>query len=183
MPSDELGNLICAVAQKDRIAFRALYQATNAQLFSVIIRLIKRTDIAEDILQDCYLKIWDKAPEYANASGSPVSWMIAIARNRAIDVLRKSGEVNFSETYDGCENYIDQALDPLSRAEQNGDLSAVFQCLGELDENHRKCFLLAYYYGFTHDEIAEQISAPVGTVKSRIQRSLARIRSCMVHDK
>lgn len=183
MSSPELRELLNAVARKDRTAFRALYHATSAKLFSVVIRLIKRRDLAEDILQDSYLKIWDKAPEYSDKSGSPTSWMIAIARNRAIDVLRKSGEVNFSETSDGCENYIDASPDPLSMAEHNGAMASVFSCLKELDEKHRECFLLAYYYGFTHEEIAERISAPVGTVKSRIQRSLARIRSCMHHGK
>ncbi len=178
MFSRELQNLLCAVAEKDKTAFHELYHLTSGKLFSVAIRLIKRADLAEDILQDSYLKIWDKASEYMATSNSPMAWMVAIVRNKAIDTLRKRGEVGFSDV-DGCENIIDNTPDPLALAEQNGNLSSVFQCLKGLDEDHKKIFLLAYYYGFTHEEIAKQFSVPVGTIKSRIRRSLTRIRSCM----
>ncbi|MGH1349210.1 MAG: sigma-70 family RNA polymerase sigma factor [Methyloligellaceae bacterium] len=178
MFSSELKNLIFAVAEKDRAAFHELYHVTSGKLFSVAIRLIKRADLAEDILQDSYIKIWDKASEFTATNNSPMAWMVAIVRNRAIDILRKRGEVGFSDV-DEYENIVDDAPDPLSQAEQNGDLSSVFQCLKGLDEEHKKIFLLAYYYGYTHEEIAKQFSVPVGTIKSRIRRSLARIRSCM----
>ncbi len=178
MVEHRLEILLAAVAKKDRAAFKALYDATSAKLFAIAFRILKRSDLAEEVLQDVYLKIWLRAPEYLAKSGEPMTWMGTIVRNRSIDVLRKRVERVLSTKEDAMA-FADETPDPFDMAVQSEALHALLSCMEELDPDHRKCLLLAYYHGFTHEEIAHQFSIPTGTVKSRIRRALARIRECM----
>ena len=178
MAQPELDQLLRATANGDRAAFRALYNATSAKLFGVALRILKRTDLAEDVIQDAYLKIWDAAPKFRPELGSPMSWMVAITRNRAIDILRKRTEVGVEDEKDGGER-ADQAPDPYQMTAQNNELKALLSCMERLNPDQRQCLLMAYYYGYTHEEISKRMSTPVGTVKSWIRRGLARVRECL----
>ncbi len=178
MAQSELEQLLSATAKGDKAAFHALYNATSAKLFGVAVRILKRSDLAEDVIQDAYLKIWDAAPNFRPALGSPISWMVAITRNRAIDVLRKRTEVGVEDQKDGGERE-DDALDPYEMTAQNRELKALLSCMERLNPDQRQCLLMAYYYGYTHEEISERMSTPVGTVKSWIRRGLARVKECL----
>jgi RNA polymerase sigma-70 factor (ECF subfamily) len=178
MAQPELDQLLRATANGDRAAFRALYNATSAKLFGVALRILKRSDLAEDVIQDAYLKIWDAAPKFRPELGSPMSWMIAITRNRAIDILRKRTEVGIEDEKDGGER-ADEALDPYQMTAQNNELKALLSCMERLNPDQRQCLLMAYYYGYTHEEISKRMSTPVGTVKSWIRRGLARVKECL----
>lgn len=181
MAKPQLDQLLRAAADGDRGAFRAIYDATSAKLFGVAVRILKRSDLAEDVIQDAYLKIWDAAPNYRQELGSPMSWMVAITRNRAIDVLRKRTEVGVEDQKDGGER-ADDAPDPFEATAQSSELKALLGCMERLNPDQRKCLLMAYYYGYTHEEISEHLSTPVGTVKSWIRRGLARVKECLEDD-
>lgn len=178
MARPELDQLLRATANGDRAAFRAIYNATSAKLFGVAVRILKRSDLAEDVIQDAYLKIWDAAPKFRSELGSPMSWMIAITRNRAIDVLRKRTEVGVEDQKDSGER-ADEAPDPYEMTAQNNELKALLTCMERLNPDQRQCLLMAYYYGYTHEEISERMSTPVGTVKSWIRRGLTRVKECL----
>ena len=182
MPKPSLADLLERIARRDMDAFHALYNAVGGKLFAVALRILKQNDMAEDVLQDSFLKIWDGAEGYHSGKGAPMSWMTAIVRNRAIDQLRKRSTSEVSATQVIEEVTYDHAPDPLALTEQSADLRALARCLEVLDASHRDCLLMAYYHGFTHEEIAQRMAAPVGTIKSRIRRGLARIRSCLSHD-
>lgn len=178
MAEPDLKALIEAVARGESDAFRLLYNATSSKLFGVAIRILKRSDLAEDVVQDTYLKIWDGAAGYRPGFGSPLGWMVTITRNRAIDVLRKRSESQFGD--DNGDDIEDANLpDPFRLAAQNSELRAFVGCLKQLGQQQQDCLLLAYYYGYTHEEIASRFGAPVGTVKSWIRRGLAQIRECL----
>ncbi len=178
MAEIDLKNLLEVAARGDRKAFRQLYEATSAQLFGVAVRILKRSDLAEDAVQDTYLRIWNGGAGYKPGYGSPLGWMVTITRNRSIDLLRKRSESQLNpDTGDEIEDFT--LPDPFRSAAHSADLRAFLDCLKLLDGDSQKCVLLAYYYGYTHEEIAAGVSAPVGTVKSKIRRGLIRLRECL----
>lgn len=178
MAQEKLEKLLQAAAKGDKTAFRDVYNATSAKLFAVAVRILKRADLAEDVMQDAYLKIWDAAPNYSPELGSPVGWMVAITRNRAIDVLRKRVEVHVDDENERSEQ-ADDAPDPFELTAQSNELKALLGCMGNLRPQQRQCLLMAYYYGYTHEEIADRMKKPVGTIKSWIRRSLVRVQECL----
>lgn len=180
MAESELMTLLDRIAEGDRAAFRHLYDATSGKLYGVAIRILRRKDLAEDAVHDTYLKIWDGAAEYRPGMGAPLGWMATITRNRAIDMLRKRSETQLTEKT--AETIPDEHLpDPFAEAAKSSQLQAFLTCLAKLDANSQRCLLLAYYYGYTHEEIAARETAPVGTVKSRIRRGLMQIRECLAN--
>ena len=181
MAQPQLDTLLRAASNGDKAAFRAIYDATSAKLFAVAIRILKRSDLAEDVMQDAYLKIWDAASNYRPELGSPISWMAAITRNRAIDVLRKRTEVSVEDQKDSGER-ADEAPNPFEMTVQSLELKSLLVCMEKLKPDHRDCLLMAYYYGYTHEEISTRMSTPVGTVKSWIRRGLVRVKECLDHD-
>ncbi len=181
MAQQQLHKLMRAAANGDRSAFHAIYNATSAKLFGVAVRILKRRDLAEDVMQDAYLKIWDAAPKYRPEAGSPISWMVAITRNRAIDVLRKRTEVAVEDEKDGGDR-ADDAPDPFELTAQSGELKALLGCMEKLNPDQRQCLLMAYYYGYTHEEISQRMTTPIGTVKSWIRRGLIQVKECLGND-
>src|ERR1700678_1115010 len=93
----ELVWLLAAVAQGDPAAFERLYQATRAKLYGVVLRILRRADLADEVIQEAYLKVWNSAGQFDPALASPITWMLAIARNRAIDLVRKKTEISTEE--------------------------------------------------------------------------------------
>jgi len=181
MAQPQLDQLLRAAANGDRAAFRAIYDATSAKLFGVAVRILKRKDLAEDVMQDAYLKIWDAAPRYRPELGSPISWMVAITRNRAIDVLRKRTELAVEDEQDRGER-PDDAPDPFEMTAQSRELKALLNCMEKLSPDQRQSLLMAYYYGYTHEEISQRMARPAGTVKSWIRRGLIQLKGCLGDD-
>jgi RNA polymerase sigma factor (sigma-70 family) len=173
----ELVLLIDAVAAGDRDAFGKLYQRTAPKLFAILLRILRNRGAAEDALQDVFLKIWQNAGSFSAAAGPPMGWLISVARNRAIDILRRKNpaEPAATETADIFANIADTA----SGEEQMTELAALQHCLETLDEQARACILLAYYEGYSREELANRFGRPVGTVKTWLHRSLALLKSCL----
>jgi RNA polymerase sigma-70 factor, ECF subfamily len=178
LTSAELVWLLAAVAKADHAAFERLYAATRAKLYGVVLRILRRKDLAEEVMQETYLKIWNSAGLFDPASSSPITWMVTIARNRAIDLLRKKTELSIEED-DEAMNTAAEAPDPLAGREMTDDLKRLLACLGGLEEERRRLVLLAYYNSYSRERLAGEFDKPVNTIKTWLRRSLMEIRECL----
>ncbi|HEY6134458.1 MAG TPA: sigma-70 family RNA polymerase sigma factor [Rubrivivax sp.] len=168
---------VLACARGERYALRALYEHESRWLLGVALRIVRDRQRAEDVLHDAFLQLWQHAGSYQSALGSARGWIYTIVRHAALKALREPGRM--------------QALDPaeltvLADAQQAGsdderalDTDSLERCLQRLDDARRACVIHAFVDGFTHEQIAERLSTPLGTVKSWIRRSLASLRECM----
>jgi RNA polymerase sigma factor (sigma-70 family) len=175
---DELSSLLSAVGRRDRAAFKRLYESSSPKLFGIVLRIVKDRASAEEVLQDVYLRIWEHADTYAAEVGSAWAWINAIARNRAIDVVRQRTAVALPEPNEGLDWFkrIAERRDREAEVINNASLRA---CLERIDTQARDCVLLAYYEGFSREELAERYAAPVNTIKTWLHRSLANLRACL----
>lgn len=177
--SDGLAALLARAGTGDRDAFERLYARTSSKLFGVVCRICTNRELAKEALQDSYVLIWQKAGTYDPQLGSPIAWMARIARNRAIDLRRLRTE-RISELSDPIDDYDEAAPDnPASEAEQNDELRKLEACLDGLPVERKDMILLAYYSGWSREELAEKFSKPVNTVKTVLRRSLAVLRECL----
>lgn len=178
-PAPDLEHLLGSSALRDRRAFAELYRTTSAKLFAVILRIVKQEGVAEETLQDVYLKVWDRAGDYQAGRGQPMTWLISIARYRAIDVLRaQQRQPAVSATL--LEDLpAESSPGPCQAAEQVGERGDLDDCLGQLPDQRRTCLYLAYCEGYTHQELSKRLDSPVGTIKSWIRRSLLLVRECL----
>lgn len=179
---EELTRWLAATATGNQGAFKNLYDATSPQLYALLLRILRSPDNAQDVLQDAYVKIWQKADSYAPERGAPLTWLLSIARYTALDRLRKKRpEVTLPNDPDLearlLEDYKGQ--NPADENEELQTLGAVQTCLNTLQPNQRNSVLLAYYEGLTHDELSVRLGAPLGTVKSWVRRGLTRLRECL----
>ncbi|WP_247468381.1 sigma-70 family RNA polymerase sigma factor, partial [Bradyrhizobium sp. 62] len=133
----ELVGLIGAVAQGDQAAFERLYVATRAKLYGVVLRILRRQDLAEEVIQETYVKIWNSAGQFNPALASPITWMASIARNRAIDIVRKKTEVSIEEEPQAMEVASDSP-DPLARREMTEELRRLLECIGRLEPDRQR---------------------------------------------
>lgn len=179
LTSAELVWLMAAVAKGDHAAFERLYAATRAKLYGVVLRILRRPELADEVIQETYLKVWSSAGQFDPAQASPITWMVAIARNRAIDVVRRKSEVSLDEEEDTVLAMADDTPDPLAKREMTEELKRLLACMGRLDEDRRRLVLLAYYSGWSRDQLAEKFATPANTIKTWLRRSLADIRECM----
>ena len=176
--AETLESLMIATANGDRAAFRLLYDRSSAKLFGVVLRILKNRQKSEDVLQDVFLKIWQKAASYDPSQGKPITWMATIARNRSIDLIRATKpEQTIDEPGDEEEIFRLGAQD--GDAVDPGDIESLRFCLGEMKEDDRNYVLLAYYEGYSREELAERFDSPVGTIKTRLRRGLIALRSCL----
>jgi RNA polymerase sigma-70 factor (ECF subfamily) len=174
----ELVWLLASVAKGDEAAFERLYEATRSKLFGVVLRILRRQDLAEQAVQEAYVTIWKSAGQFAPAMGAPMSWMVAIARNRAIDIARKSGEVSADDESILVEVASDIPA-PLARREMTEELKQVLDCVGQLDPQRQKVILLAYYNGWSREQLADKFNAPLSTVRTWLRRSVIEIHACL----
>jgi RNA polymerase sigma-70 factor, ECF subfamily len=174
----ELVVLLAAIANGDVAAFEQLYGATRAKLYGVLLRILGKPELAEEVMQETYLKVWKMADKFDSTLASPITWMVAIARNRAIDIVRKKGEVSIEDEPGAMEVAADTPA-PLARREMTEELKRLLSCLGKLDPEKQRIVLLAYYSGWSRDQLAKKLDIPVNTIKTWLRRSLLEIRGCM----
>ncbi len=166
-----------ATAGGDRSAFAQLYTRTSPKLFGLVLRIVRRRDLAEDVLQEAYLRIWDHAADYRPERGAASAWMGRIARNRALDWYRKQSR---DPVRAGPEPGPDETRwSELARDQVDSEGQQLKDCLAELEAPQRDCILLAFVEGYTHQELALRLERPLGTVKSLIRRGLARLKACI----
>ena len=164
-------------ARGDRAAFEKVYAATAVKLYGIVIRILGQRDLAEDILQEVYIRVWQRASEFDPATGSPITWLATIARNRALDEARRKT----MRSLDDCPELLQLRSDedPLADSERNEERRRLQVCLDGLDPEKRQVVLLAYHYGMTREEIARVTNRPVATVKTWLRRSLAQLKDCL----
>lgn len=179
---DELVQWLSETSAGSQSAFKNLYDATSPQLYSLLLRMLRNPDSAQDVLQDAYVKIWHKAASYAPERGAPLTWLLTIARYSALDRLRKRRpEVTLPDDPDLEARLLEdeEGRNPSDANEELQKLGAVQNCLNTLKPTQQNSVLLAYYEGLTHEELSERLGAPLGTVKSWVRRGLARLRECL----
>jgi RNA polymerase sigma-70 factor, ECF subfamily len=176
--SNELIGLLNQVAAGDRRAFAALYDQTSGKLFGVIRRILPRAEIAEDALQETYVRVWQKAKSYDPSIAQPMAWLATIARNQAIDSRRRFAERMLGQA-DELGDEADGMPDPLAAAEQSDQLRALSKCLGLLPEDRRSLVLLAYHQGYSREELSAKFKRPVTTIKTILRRSLIVLKECL----
>lgn len=176
-PNDRLAFWLGQTALGDQAAFEQLYAATSAHLLGVAVLVLKRRERAEEVLQEAFVNIWHHAGGYAQTGASPMSWLITVVRNKALDHLRRTGEAH--DTLDEPDHLPGSAPDPLALLSQASSALGLRACLDGLDAPLRQSLALAYYEGCSHAEVASQLRTPLGTVKTWLRRGLERLRACM----
>jgi RNA polymerase sigma-70 factor (ECF subfamily) len=174
----ELVRLIAAVAEGDAAAFERLYIATRAKLFGVVLRILRRQDLAEEVVQEAYVRIWHDAAQFDSSLSSPITWMASIAHNRAIDVVRRRSDGSIEEEQAATEAAA-ETPDPLARREMSEELKRLLECIGRLEADRQKLVLLAYYNGWSGEQLAAKFETQAGTVKVWLRESLMNIRECL----
>lgn len=186
-----LAALLSRVALGDATAFEALYRDTSSHLLGVILRIQPDRAQAEDVLQEVYVNIWRAAQSFNPALSQPGTWLNSVARNRAIDSLRrKQATVATVSVMRGKNDESDEETDllsampstdpgPLDLLEQASSAMALQTCMDNLSRDQRQSIALAYYQGLSHNEVAEQLRQPLGTVKSWVRRGLQGLKTCL----
>ncbi|MGI9385162.1 MAG: RNA polymerase sigma factor [Methyloligellaceae bacterium] len=179
LPADPLVALLASVAEGDREAFTSLYAATSDRLLGIAVKMLGHRDLAEEVLQEAFLAVWQKAGSYRPVLGAPMAWLTTIVRHRAIDRLRLMGRS--SEIAAGGDTDLDALLpDQGVRPESTILLrKSILECLQGLKQKQRDVILLSFFYGYTHEELSSRTGAPLGTVKSDVRRGLTDLRGCL----
>jgi RNA polymerase sigma-70 factor, ECF subfamily len=166
-----------AVAKGDQGAFQRLYMAPHAKLYGLVLRTLRRADPAVEVVQGAYLQIWRSAGEFDARRAAPITWMVAIARNRAFDLVRKKSETSIEEEPTVLEPQWAVA-NPLGRQETTERLRRLPVCLDALESERRERILPAYLGGFSRERLTAKFGAPVNIVKTWLRRGLVRIWEC-----
>jgi RNA polymerase sigma-70 factor (ECF subfamily) len=173
-PEIELAQLLQRCAAQDSAAFRALYVKTSPILFARLLRMLRRRSVAEEALQDVYVRIWQRAAQFEMHRGRALAWMVTIARYCAIDLMRRERLSLVSD------EQIAEVPDESTTEPGTWDKPNNFDyCIGQLNENTRRCLTLAFVEGRSHDEIARLTTNPLGSVKSWIRRGLLALKQCL----
>lgn len=175
--SQDITRLIVRVSMKDRAAFDLLYRRTSAKLFGVCLRVLGDRGEAEEALQDVYVKIWTKADRFAASELSPISWLVAIARNQSIDRLRARRERPM--TIDAALEVPDEKPGPEAQAVAGGERDRIDACLQELEQDRAAAVRGAYLNGDSYAELAERFSVPLNTMRTWLRRSLLKLKECL----
>lgn len=174
-----LATWIAAVALGDQRAYRRLYDATSPKLFAIALRILREESRAEDVLQDSFVNVWNGAAGYNASLSAPMTWMVTIVRNRALDYLRRTDR-RAVELDDDLEAVLEsEAPTPAELASRRQDAAALDTCLKRLDAGQRQAIAFAYFQGLTHSELAGTLRVPIGTVKTWIRRGLEKMRRCL----
>lgn len=175
--SHELVPMLRAIAGGDRQALKTLYGRTSAKLFGICVHLLRSDDEAEEVLQDVYITVWQKAGSFDESRASPITWLAVLARNKAIDRLRLRRLP--TDTIDAAEEIPDDSASALELLERSEEGERLGRCLDELEERQRTMIRAAFMDGATYPELAEREKVPLGTMKSWIRRGLIRLRGCL----
>jgi RNA polymerase sigma-70 factor, ECF subfamily len=173
--SAPLKALLAETARGNHAAFRSLYESTAPKLLGVVLRITRNRPVAEEVLQETYIKIWQNAERFEPDMGQPMAWLAAIARNRAIDRIRaeKIDQRRAPDDEKVLERLVaPSAGDPATRL-------ALSTCLERLDQEARNCVVLAYCSGLSREELSERFGRPVGTIKTVLHRSVRQLRACL----
>ncbi len=172
-----VNDLLLKVANGDRAAFRALYAKAGPKLYAICLRMMRTRDQADDVYQETFVKVWERSWQFDPAKGEGLAWLATVTRHCALDRLRRVPK-NHVTIDDVVTHEIDMATSfemPAGLADSRG----LRRCLGALRDDHRNAVVLAYVNGLTHEELAERLGRPLGTIKSWVKRGLEQLKDCM----
>ena len=182
-PDAELMALIDRIGHRVEAALRQLYDRTSPRLMGLAMRVVRKREWAEDVLQESFLTVWRVAGDYRASLSPPLAWLGLIVRSRALDLLRRRAADRAQLTQEFDEQMADQLESDAPGPAENADASeqawALHQCLSQLEGRQREVVSLAYLRDMSHGELAEQLKLPLGTVKTWIRRGLEKLRVCM----
>jgi RNA polymerase sigma-70 factor (ECF subfamily) len=176
-PEVPLRGLIDAIGEGDGAALERLYKATRAKLYGVILRILRKPNLAEIALPDAYVRIWADAANYEPSLLDAESWLVMQARRAALDLARQRAELGHEELAEGLEQPGDTEPDP--DREMSDELRALLACFAKLDPDPRLMLLLAYYDGWSRAELAIEFDQQPGTIRTWMLRGLEQIRDCV----
>lgn len=176
--------LLTRIAEKDQSALSDLYDQRSRLIYSLVLNMVGNATDADEVTQETFLRIWNNAATFDTAKGSPITWIITIARRLAIDRTRSRGYKSAQRTStldEAVADHRDQVTsdDPTDRILERLQAGQVRNHLSQLSENHQKVIYLSYYECFSHSEIAERLAIPLGTVKSRMREGINHLRKMM----
>lgn len=175
--SDDLDQMLFAIAGGDNAAFESLYRATSAKLFGICLRVIPQRAEAEEVLQEVFMAIWRKAEQFDAKRASAMTWLSMMTRNKAIDRLRSNAGASQRSAIELDELESEESAVDTAETAQNQERIEV--CLDELEATRRTLVRTAFFDGATYEELAERSGNPLGTVKSWIRRSLIKLKACL----
>ena len=169
--------LIEAVGRGSQVALKRLYELECRRLYGIALRIVRRPEIAADVLQETFVQIWQNAAAFSAERGAGAAWLTGIVRFRSLDAVRKLGR----EVLTDDPALGDAALQPdvIEKIDAAAEAGALKRCFKLLDDQQRRCIVLAFVHGLSHSEITERIDVPLGTVKSWIRRGLLTLRRCL----
>jgi RNA polymerase sigma-70 factor (ECF subfamily) len=176
----QLAGWIEAVVDQDERALAALYDATFTRVFGLVQRIVRDSALAEEVVEDAYFQVWRQAVRFDPTRGKALTWLLAMARSRAIDALRREARFDH-DTLDGYHRPETASAQPphdelLDLARHQADLHQALMLLGA---QPRQLVSMSFFRGLSHEEIAEQMGLPLGTVKSQIRRALLALRDAV----
>ena len=177
--AERIEMLLGRCAKRDERALQELYQLISGQLLGVLMRILRRRAVAEEALQDVMVKIWERADQYVAYRGRAMAWITAIARYRAIDLLRRQQSAAPLDDAPADALVDLSAADFVESTTSARMRKALNDCFSKLTAEQRRCLELAYVDGYSQDQIAGEIDSPLGTVKSWIRRGLASLKRCL----
>jgi RNA polymerase sigma-70 factor (ECF subfamily) len=174
---DDIEKMIAQIALHDRSAFSALYDATNRKLFGICLHILKSQSEAEEVLQEVYLRVWNKAGSYSVTGHSPMTWLITVARNLSIDRLRtRKGQTS---EIDAGFDLADDRPGPEAEAILSSQRAQIEACMEELEPQHSDAVRRAYLEGDTYKELASRHDVPLNTMRTWLRRSLQKLKDCL----
>ncbi len=174
-----LDQLLADIAAGNRSAFESLYRATSAKLFGICLRVLPERADAEEVLQDVFTGIWNKAGQFDPQRASAIAWLAMIARNKAIDRLRALPARGMLTTIELADDIADPGASPLRSTEAADDRGRLESCLSQLEPRRQALIRAAFFDGSTYEELANRSASPLGSVKSWIRRGLTQLRGCL----
>ena len=172
-----VGVLIEAVGRGSQVALRRLYELESRRLYGIALRIVRRPEVAADVLQETFVQIWQNAATFSAERGAGAAWLTGIVRFRSLDAVRKLGrEILTDDPALGDAAFEPDVIEKIDAAAEAGALK---RCFKLLEDEQRRCIVLAFVEGLSHSEITERIGAPLGTVKSWIRRGLLTLRRCL----
>ena len=175
--SVECENLVAQIRLGSQVAFQRLYELTSPKVYGYLLKMVKSRSLADDIMQEAYVKIWLAASKYDANRGTVIAWIYTLARYQALDALQKQQKQSDRDTH------LDQLGETSEELETQFssvfDEADIYQCMQQLAASQRTGIFAAFYHGWTYNELAERLTLPLGTIKSRVRRGLALLRECL----